>query len=911
MRAWFWIEPAFSLPECYANGAHVDAKTHQLFSRADIEQSIPARFEGQVLLRPSAVGIRTRERCLTYEQLNCAANRLAAALLDRLGDVEEPVALLFDQGADAVIAILGVLKAGKFYLPLNTSYPSSRTAEQFERSNARLIVTGSDHAALGQSIAVSDRALLRMDQLSPDWNSENPGLALSPDRKAYVFFTSGSTGNPKGVVDNHRNVLHNIMRYTNNLHIVADDRLSLVQSPSFSGTVSSLFGALLNGASVCPFSLTREGLGSLASWLRDMEITIYHSVPAIFRSLVLTNRQFPSVRIVRLEGDQVIPSDIDLYRKYLPSECLLAIGLGATETGLSSQFIIDKQGGSVSGVVPVGYPTLDMEIRILDELGRDTGPLVAGEIAVRSRYLAVGYWRRPDLETEAFLPDPSDPKSRIYLTGDRGRLREDGCLEFLGRMDGRPKIRSHWIELAEVDAALARVDGISQAAASIREDVPGDPRLIGYIVASPERDLSAAAIRTSLADELPDPLIPTQFVFLDSLPLTESGKVDRAALPAPAGFRGTAGEKRAHTREWIEKALLAIWVEVLERRALSVTDNFFDLGGDSLHAAIICARVEQVFGKQTAAADLTAMPTVRKFANALRDGISESELPALVPLQPRGSEPALFLIHDHGGSAFRYFALVRRLGNLRPCFGLQAPLRSSELGNMASIEALAAFYIDQIESVQPAGPYHLGGFCIGGVVAFEMARQLAASGRAVGLLALFGVSPVDFPGVIGPASQRFWDLNLSRSGVLSELRFHAARMQGLGMDARWRYIRDRVGSITPFVRRMLRREQASRGEALPEVGVTVEARLTAAFDRYVWQPYPGPVDIFLSTYSTRLYSDDPLSDWSGLSTQSVNMHLIPLRVSAMLNEPYVQELAVQLQGILTIRQELLACCATP
>lgn len=406
------------------------------FRREAIEQSIQARFQQQVAERPEALAVVTRERSLTYDALNRTTNRLAAAILDHLGSREEPVALLLDQGVDAVIAILAVLKAGKFFLPLDPRHPQARLTGVLDDAGARLLVTEAKHAAFASRLANGQRAVLLVgdgagggndvDTDAPQGNDGNRFLPPSPEQLAYLFYTSGSTGRPKGVVDSHRNVLHNVMRYTNALRITPSDRLTLVQSPTFSGTVSSLFSALLNGAAICPFDLHVEGFASLAAWLDEMQITIYHSVPVLFRSLLKTGRRFPSVRVVRLEGDQVLPSDVALFRRHFERDCILAIGLGATETGLSCQYRIDARTAMPEGIVPVGKPMPDMDIVILDEDGHDAGRERAGEIAVRSRYLAVGYWLQPELNRAKFLSDPNDPSVRLYLSGDVGRLRADG-----------------------------------------------------------------------------------------------------------------------------------------------------------------------------------------------------------------------------------------------------------------------------------------------------------------------------------------------------------------------------------------------------------------------------------------------------------------------------------------------------
>jgi non-ribosomal peptide synthetase component F len=275
------------------------------FRKAEIEQSISDRFEEQVQRHSKALAVKTREHAWTYEQLNAFANRIARSILRERSAKQQVAALLLDQGAPLIGAILGILKAGQIYVALDHTHPVARIAWMLDDADAFLIITDTEHLALAQSLSTNRRRVINVDDLLSDEATENASLPITPDSLAYLFYTSGSTGKPKGVVDTHRNVLHNVMRYTNNLCITASDRLTLLQSASFSGAVSSMFGALLNGASLFPFDLRKEGTASLARWLQDEAITMYHSVPAIFRSFLLGNITFPFVRVVRLRRRRI------------------------------------------------------------------------------------------------------------------------------------------------------------------------------------------------------------------------------------------------------------------------------------------------------------------------------------------------------------------------------------------------------------------------------------------------------------------------------------------------------------------------------------------------------------------------------------------------------------------------------
>ncbi|HEY5725314.1 MAG TPA: AMP-binding protein, partial [Methylomirabilota bacterium] len=307
------------------------------FERAGLEDSIPARFERQVARAPGRLAVKMGTQALTYGELDGAANRVAHALLERLGSGNEPVVLLLPQGLPQVAAVLGALKAAKIYVPLDPTHPAPRLAEAIRDAGARLVLTAEACASLARAVA-GEAAVLVAETLDGRRAGETPGLVISPDAGAYIFYTSGSTGRPKGVLDTHRSVLHNVMRYTNTLHLAADDRLTLLQGPAFSGAVSSLFGALLNGAASFPFDVGREGADRLPAWLAAESITIYHSVPALFRQVAPHGGALPALRLVRLEGDGASPRDLALFQRHFTRDCVLDNGLGATECGLVRQF---------------------------------------------------------------------------------------------------------------------------------------------------------------------------------------------------------------------------------------------------------------------------------------------------------------------------------------------------------------------------------------------------------------------------------------------------------------------------------------------------------------------------------------------------------------------------------------------
>ncbi len=564
------------------------------FGLEDVEQSIPARFERQVGQYPERRAIKAGTQELTYAGLNHSANRVARAILARGDAPDEPVALLLDHGPSLIAAILGVLKAGRIYLPLDPSYPAARAAYILEDAGAALIVTNERHLPLAAKLSAAGLPLLNLDRLEPNLPNDNLDLRVAPDAPAYILYTSGSTGRPKGVVQNHRNVLWDIREYTNTLHISRDDRMTLLYSCSVNGSVRGMFGALLNGASLYPLDIKEQGLNRLADLLVHEEITFYHSVPSVFRQFVATltgAERFPKLRIIRFGGERVLTRDVESYRKHFPDECLLYTGMGATETGHVRHDFLDKRTPIAGSVVPTGYAVEGKVVLLLDDAGREVLDGDAGEIAVRSRYLALGYWRKPDLTRAAFLSDPAGGPERIFRTGDLGRLHPDGCLEHLGRKDFQVKVGGYRIEVAEIETALLGLPGVREAVVVAREEVPGEQRLVAYVVREPALAPTAAELRGLMLERLPTYMVPAAFVWLDALPLLPNGKLDRRALPEPDWVNPARDGAFVAPRTSIEERVAAIWAHVLGIENVGVNDHFLELGGTSLKATQVMARV--------------------------------------------------------------------------------------------------------------------------------------------------------------------------------------------------------------------------------------------------------------------------------------------------------------------------------
>ncbi|MEO7716365.1 MAG: amino acid adenylation domain-containing protein [Capsulimonas sp.] len=700
------------------------------FDKSEIEGSLCQRFEMIAHQCADRIAIKTGAGLLTYGELNRKSNAIAHAILSHGREPHQPVALLFEQGADAIAAIWGVLKSGNIYVPLDPSYPVARNSRILEDAGGTLLLTNTANAVAAREYSRAGQAVLEIESVGA-YPTTNPAITIPSDAPAYIIYTSGSSGEPKGVLQTHRNVLFDIRRQSQDLAISVADRYGLLFAACSSASVCHIFGAHLSGAAVLPFDFRMEGFSRLARWLEHEEISILDINVATFRELcrILPEGEgFPKLRMLAPGSEPVYKRDVDLYKRHFASSCIMQNALGTTETRTVTQYFITKDTEIDESVAPVGYPIPGKDVLLLDENRREVAPGSIGEIAVRSRHLSPGYWRKPDLTAAAFLPDEDGAEERIYLTGDLGRFRPDGLLVHLGRKDFQVKIRGYRVEVAEVETALTRLDGVLEAVVTTHGADEGKI-LVAYLVMKPGQAPSIRDLRIQLAKTLPEHEIPARFEFLRALPLTLNGKLDRRGLPPPSPIRTVSPEEFVSPSGELETALAALVEEVLGIAPVSVEDNFFELGGHSLLAARLSGRIEDVLGRQVPISDILLSPTVRALSAAMEAAAKEWRRRSPSPIQRSGGQPPLFCMYGSYGAAVEFLKLSHHLGDDQPLYVLECRgIDGRETPNV-SIEAMAQQYLAEIKTVQPEGPYYLCGFSMGGLVAYEMAHRIHQSGE--------------------------------------------------------------------------------------------------------------------------------------------------------------------------------------
>ncbi|MFI0260845.1 amino acid adenylation domain-containing protein [Streptomyces sp. NPDC017056] len=774
--------------------------------------TLPELFQEQARRTPAATALVCGATTLTYDELNARANRLAHALIARGAGPETFVALALPRTAEHIAGLLAVLKTGAAYVPVDPELPPERIRFLLADTRPVCVVatTGTatrlpdPAAALCLDTPAAARALGRQPDTDPT-DADRPA-ALAPGHAAYVSYTSGSTGQPKGVVVEHRQLTNLFFDHRAELidpeTAAARRRLRAALTAAFS--FDTAWEGPLFLAAGHELHLVEDAVRldppALVDYVADRRIDFLDLTPTYLHQLIAAGlctgeRHRPRVLMV---GGEAVDASLWETLRTLPGTTAYNY-YGPTECTVDAVYCrIGGQGGQPV----IGRPGRNVQAYVLDAALNPVPAGVPGELYLAGDQVARGYLNRPELSAERFVANPfahagsgpaggtcggpgatctcAAPGSRMYRTGDRARWTAEGTLEYLGRTDGQVKMRGFRIEPGEVETALARHPGVEHAVVTVREDAPGDRRLTAYVVpvttgatagrtaqaripgsrrAEPDRAAAPApagapapvpvgtdALRAWTAARLPEYMVPSAFVLLEQLPLTANGKLDRAALPAPELRAASAGRQPRDSRE---KALCTLFAEVLGVRQVGIDDDFFTLGGHSLLAARLISRIRSALGTELSIRALFEAPTVADLVRLMDNGGGSDGFEVLLPLRTQGTRPPLFCFHPSGGLSWCYAGLLRHLGPDVPVYGLQARGLAQRADLPATFEEMVADYVGQIRAVQPAGPYHLLGWSLGGALAHAAAVRLQARGERVALLAMLDSRPIDPHGTTG------------------------------------------------------------------------------------------------------------------------------------------------------------------
>jgi len=818
-------------------------------------------FEQQVERTPDAPAVRFGEETLSYRELNSRANALANLLRSQGIGADSIVGICADRSFDMVASVLAVLKAGAAYLPLDPAYPHERLQFMLEDSHAAILLTQTE---LRNVFPNRKMPALFLDQ---DWpngahsSGENPENITAPENLSYLIYTSGSTGKPKGVAMIHRALVNMIDWQLKDSRLDATARTLQFTSLSFDVSFQEIFSTLcLGGTLVLIPGELRLNPPELWNFIvREKIARIFLPFVALQQladAAAVEGSTAQALREVVTAGEQlqVTPRLREMFARH--PEATLHNHYGPSETHVVTALTLQGDPQQWPALPSIGRPIQNTQIYLVDEHGEPAAPGVPGELCIGGVPLARGYFERPDITAEKFIRDPfrEEPDARLYKTGDLARWLPNGELEFLGRIDHQVKIRGYRIELGEIEAALNKLPAVRESVVIARERLPGQKELVGYLIPHQTGIVDTMKLRQELKQHLPDQMVPASFVFLEKFPLTSSGKVDRKSLPAPGLRIVAAAPAPPHERPWlpIQFQLVQIWEEVLGVRPIGIRDNFFELGGHSLLAVKMMDRVREITGRQLPVTALFKKATITHLAELIL-GEEQNALLPMIELQARGARPPFYFLHgDVIGGGFYVRDLSRLLGDDQPFFVLP-PVDIPETA-LPSVEVMATQHLKDLRAQRPHGPYLLGGFCIGGLVAYEMAHRLRAVGEEVPFVAL--IDP-ELPGAFLRGHLR-WVRWLTKRRSLAPRQ--ATRMFSRGHKFLYRLreewnapFPDKLRFAAAKLRNLLYGIRRDRALSVPEGGVENlghDADVLATFQwilsSYVPPRYDGPVTIFVT-----------------------------------------------------------------
>jgi len=894
-------------------------------------------FESQVEKTPDAIAVVFGQEKLTYSQLNTKANQLAHYLQELGVKPEMQVGICVERSLLMVVGILGILKAGAAYVPLDPNYPSERLAYMLADAQISVLLT---QRLLLTSLPEYQGQMVCLDK---DWNniaefSESYlSSGVKPENLGYIIYTSGSTGKPKGVAMSQRSLV-NLIMWQQEEATVGQGARTLQFSPiSFDVSFQEIFSTWYSGGTLVLVSqsVRRDSLALMTFMANNQVDRIFLPFVALQQLAAVAPQcqTLPTLREIVTAGEQlqVTPDIVELMNR-LPW-CRLQNQYGPSESHVVSAYTLQGSATSWPTLPPIGRPIANNQLYILNSELQPVPMGVAGELYIGGVGVANGYLNRPQMTAQKFIPDPflnsqvnrmtrgrgdtgtrsgmcpphlfltsqtagsreqAPRESKLYKTGDLARYLPDGNIQFLGRIDNQVKIRGFRIEIGEIETTLSQHPTVKEAVVVVREDNPGNKRLVAYIV--PEIEITQQFIpqlKQNLQEKLAEYMVPSAFVVLSQLPLTPNGKVNRRALPAPDISSFSRSENFVAPRNSIEQQLAEIWSQVLNISPVGVKDNFFELGGHSLLAVQLMAKIQQTFAKQLPLSTLFTSRTIESLANVLQDEnkISSS---SVVPLQTQGNKQPFFCVHPAGGHVFYYLNLSNYLGDNQPFYGLQAQGFNQGEKVLTTVEEMAEFYIKSMQEFQPEGPYQIGGWSFGGVVAFEMAQQLLHQGKEVSLLAL--LDPW-VPILLDPNKKID---NLYMRGVLS-------RYFG-GMFGRTNLVvEDELVGLNPEEKIEFIIDKAEKLELFPKEGNREQNRrfidiiigtlkATYAYKRH---PYPGKVTVFRAQ-EKHPHGIDPQLVWvemyPTLDVADMKVVMVPGNHFTFIQEPNIKVLAESLSS---------------
>jgi acyl-coenzyme A synthetase/AMP-(fatty) acid ligase/thioesterase domain-containing protein/acyl carrier protein len=843
--------------------------------------------------------VQTKNGALSFRQNSHHANVIAEKLGSHFGEERFGVGLFIKDPLTIIPAMLGVMKSGLYFVPLDISFPEKTLLQMYKIGNIKYILTDDPNFQKAKVITSTGMTLINLDDLDFSKVSTDPDVPYSPADIVQIMFTSGSTGTPKGAIEDYRYLARTMMVKLSMNQYTAQDKVLQLSTFTYSAPHLTTFYAMVSGTTLYYHDLLQDGFLELPDIINRENITVYHSTVTVFRNFLRTlhpDMTFPAVRQFRFGGEKRLLEDIKAGRKHFPNAKIIDLGFASTETWAVSTASFPVDYPFDEGQIPAGFPYDDIKLMIWDKDGNELPNGEEGEIVIYGEALARGYIYNPELTEKHFIPDPENPLGQYFKTGDLGKILPDGQLLHLGRIDSMVKIKGVRIELSTLENYILGYPGIVQVASRAIEDEKGGKKLACYYVAEQGIGIPTSDLRQHLAERLPTQQLPHYLIQLEEIPMTRNGKVALTQLPLPKMIRPDLPYPFEPPVDDLEKILLNVWEEQLGITGIGVNDDFFDVGGDSLLGVVLVLAIEEALGKSFPVSMLLQAATIRQQASLIRSGNTEESYNIVLPIHPQGSLPPLFFIPGKGGYPTRIRHLSKTLDPEIPIYAMQDLLNHGDSGTAArQVKSTASLYLSEMRRISPHGPYLLIGESLGGKICYEIAQQLHAQGEDLPLIFMLDTYNFDYSLIDDFRRQN----NIPYYKMLFQK--HLRIWFKSDWDGKKEYIKfykETFGKkLKRFLDRRLRKvnikEELPKSTLLPENVKQMEREFKEASRNYVPQPYPGKVVLIKALRGPNAYNKT--NGWDNVNIGKLVVHQLDCYHGSILFEPAVSQLAEIIQ----------------
>lgn len=844
-------------------------------------------FAEQVQKTPNAVAVVCGDEELTYRRLHEESDQLACCLRKRRVTRDTPVGVCMDRCTDMIVALLAILKAGGTYVPLDPSYPPQRIEWMVADSGVRILLTQQALTSLVKSVGIELLSLDNKTEEAENVSDEPPASLNTPDDPAYIMYTSGSTGQPKGVEIPHKAVIR-LLFGVDYVDLTGKQTFLQLAPVSFDASTFEIWGALLHGHRCVLFEQRIPDLDKLGRTIHKHNVSCLWLTASLFNFIIDEKPEIlTGVSQLLTGGEPLSVAHIRKAIELLP-DIQLINGYGPTEsTTFTCCHRINRNLDDNLRSIPIGRPIGNTRVYILDKNLQPVPRGAKGQLHIAGDGLARGYLNRPELTRNRFIADPFDVsgRGRLYKTGDLCRYLPDGTIEYLGRLDRQVKIRGFRIELAEIENAITRQPGVRQAAVMARQDRPGDKQLVAYVVAEGRAAPDAEALNKALVQTLPQYMVPSAFVFLSAMPMTANGKTNYDALPKP-GLE-SCSETCVSPRTPAEQALADIFAEVLSLEKIGIHDDFFELGGHSLLAVKLLYRIHEHFDRFLPLATLFKARTVAELTCLLEDAEAQAAaIRCVVEMKPGSKETPVFILPGVTGYSLPFSALAKHLDIEAAVYGLELQGLDGRTEPHRTIQDIARFALSNIRRIQPSGPYYLGGYSLGGRVAYEVAVRLAEQGERVNMLALIAATAPGHP----------------RDSKYRPVRYYLriVALLRLPFKKKLNYLRFKLMDIRRRIGWFIHKDHPRYVDASPDKQMDENIRKVRKYALDAWhtyknaEAYDGDVllirDVNIDSPLIRSIIDAE-AGWDKYVTGDIEVHEVDSGHLDILKEPHVRQLA--------------------